>query len=282
MQLALALAVAGVLTYIGTEGLAQVMAQGNAVRTNYQGEPVPTAVGLAFLVGSLVGIGLLVLWSGPERSGNGYTLIIALLGAGLLGLLDDLIGQTQIKGFRGHIKALLSGNVTTGAVKALGGGALAFFVAASGPIPTDRGPVYFGVHWLVSAVLIALATNFLNLADLRPGRAGKAFLALAALGVLLIPKMQFMWILPVLVSVAVYLPGDLRADFMMGDTGANVLGIAAGAILAWWAPFGWKLALVLVLLGLHYLAETVSFSRIIDENALLRMIDGWGRRQGRR
>ena len=45
------------------------------------------------------------------------------LGFGFIGLLDDLVGATSTKGFKGHLGALRHGNVTTGLVKLVWGGA---------------------------------------------------------------------------------------------------------------------------------------------------------------
>ena len=45
---------------------------------------------------------------------------VAGLGAAAFGALDDLAGDSGSKGLRGHLSALASGRVTTGAVKVLG------------------------------------------------------------------------------------------------------------------------------------------------------------------
>ena len=224
----------------------------------------------------MTGIAWLILWGEGEPS-PGYGLIIAMLGAALLGLLDDLMGTSGVKGLKGHLTSWLGGNLTTGALKALGGGSLALFVARLQlHRVTERGMLFLA-DWMVSAGMIALAMNLLNLADLRPGRAGKVFLLLSLIALGLVPGERFVWLLPVLFSALVYLPGDLQGRFMMGDTGSNVLGIAVGTVLAWWIPWHWKLVITLSLVALHLAAERVSFSKVIAQNSVLRRIDGWGR-----
>ena len=78
---------------------------------------------------------------------------------------------------------------------------------------------------LLPAVLVAaLAPNIVNLFDLRPGRAGKFFLA--AMVLLMIKSYLSKGLnptlllgAPVLGGVAAYLPTDLKGRAMLGDTG---------------------------------------------------------------
>ena len=88
-------------------------------RTNHRGEPVTLlegpAAAAAAVAATLITPGL------PARS----RAAIALAGAGAaaFGGYDDLKGNGDRRGFRGHLGALARGEVTTGAVKIAGIGA---------------------------------------------------------------------------------------------------------------------------------------------------------------
>src|SRR5699024_3532317 len=174
----------------------------------------------------------------PLRAGRAPDTAV-LAGIGALGLLDDLLephmrraGRPVSKGLRGHLGALRSGRLTTGALKAAGIPLLALAGAAASPAP--RG----GAMVLADAALTAGCANLANLLDLRPGRALKVILPAAAL--LAAPAaagsaraatgthLGRAALLPALVA----LPPDLREHAMLGDAGANVLGAAVGTAAA--------------------------------------------------
>ena len=93
--------------------------------------------------------------------------LFAVVAFGLLGLIDDLLGDGTTRGFRGHVRALLHGEITTGFLKLFGGAAVAVVLVATPGFATGR-------RILVDAVLIALAANLGNLLDRAPGRTLKA------------------------------------------------------------------------------------------------------------
>ncbi len=201
-------------------------------------------------------------------------MVAAVVGLALLGLVDDLAGSgADGRGFRGHLRALARGRLTTGALKLVGGGALALVVCAT--VSDDGLPLL-----VVDALLVALAANAGNLFDRAPGRALKVG-ALAFAGLVLATGLD-----PDLAGVAVVVgaalalaPADLDERVMLGDTGANALGgvLGLGLVLAC-APLTRVIALVAVA-GLNLAGELVSFSRVIDTVAPLRSLDRAGRRR---
>jgi UDP-N-acetylmuramyl pentapeptide phosphotransferase/UDP-N-acetylglucosamine-1-phosphate transferase len=73
------------------------------------------------------------------------------------------------------------------------------------------------------------------------------------------------------------LPDDLGERLMLGDAGSNAIGavLGVGAVLTL-GPWS-RVALAAVLAALNLAAEMVSFSRVIDRVAPLRLLDRLGR-----
>jgi UDP-GlcNAc:undecaprenyl-phosphate GlcNAc-1-phosphate transferase len=246
-------------------------------RANYLGEDIPTAAGVVFLAVPLMVV-LLRLAGAPaavsynERVVTSFVFLITTLG--LLGLLDDIFGGHQAKGFKGHIAALFQGRITTGLIKAAGGGLAA--LAAAWYIAFTP----FSWEILFNGLLIALAVNTLNLLDLRPGRALKA-LFIAMLLLWLCSLGAWLWTSPVLwafIVIALGLfPFDLRAKIMLGDAGSNVLGGIVGltAVVAL-GPVT-KIIAFIVFLALNVISERWSFTQIIEAIPPLKWLDEAGR-----
>lgn len=203
-------------------------------------------------------------------SADHFGILIVVLGFFLLGVVDDLMGAGQAKGFKGHLGALRRGELTGGAIKALGGGLVAFI--AGGLWELRLGPA------LVDAGIIALTANLLNLLDLRPGRATKVFfIGWAPLALFGTADPYLPITAPIAAAAGVWLFADLRERGMLGDSGANLLGGVVGACLCLAADGLAKLAILFILLALTALSEKFSFTQIIEANPALRWVDGLGR-----
>ena len=246
-------------------------------RTNYAGRQVSLLEGV-LVVGAT---------SALASRGGGCREGTVLLGIGALGLAHDLLeprarraGSPVSKGLRGHARALRSGKLTTGALKALAIPALALLAA-----PRVDGAGGAPLR-LVDGALIAGAANLVNLLDLRPGRALKVVVPAAAL--LAVGTQdpseasgRTLARAALLPSLAV-LPADLREHGMLGDAGANVLGAAVGAAATRRLPVAGRLALLAGVLAATIASERVSFSAVIEATPVLRTLDQWGRRVPRR
>lgn len=235
-----------------------------------------------------------------------YTMpIILTLGAVVFGMADDVFGTAGDKGFRGHLRALARGQLTTGGLKLLGIGLLAAaygWSAARVQEDAQGASLMLRLAWWVAATLvIALSANLMNLLDLRPGRALKAYALLATIaGVVFALDMaeRFQsfyaesgvgWTsADVGVTVAVLLVVllgpvfavwrfDLGERGMLGDAGSNAMGAVVGYLLAGALPLTWLAAVAFVLLALNVLSEKLSFSAIIEQTTPLRWLDGLGR-----
>lgn len=260
---------------VGWRLLAETFAKPLFLRTNVRGTEVPVAVGVLLPVVLVAAASVLVLAEAADwvelTSDALLTSVLAAMGFGLLGLLDDLAGDGSSRGFGGHLRALRSGQLTTGAVKLFGGGAVAVLVAST---VSDQRPA----RLLADAALIALAANLANLLDRAPGRVAKASI-LAALPVVAVAgaDARLLGPLVVLAATSALLWPDLREELMLGDTGANVLGSALGVAVVLTTAPSTRSIVLFVVLGLNLASERVSFSRVIDRTPPLRALDRLGR-----
>ena len=250
-------------------------------RTNYRGVEVPVAAGLVIALAAVAidAVATIASAAGADLDARlvagRVPALVAALGFGLLGLLDDLAAHGDDRGFRGHVRQMARGRLTTGGVKLAGGGLLAVSVvgrAGASDVP----------ELVVGALVVALAANLGNLFDRAPGRTTKVALVAVAV-VAAAASADERWLLAgvvVVVGAGVgLLPFDLREDLMLGDAGANVLGAAAGLAVVLTTAVAVQAVVAAVLLGLNLLSEVVSFTRVIDGVAPLRALDRIGRRR---
>ena len=217
---------------------------------------------------------------------------VAALGGGLAGYIDDVDqgahdGGKVAKGLKGHLGALAHGQVTTGVIKIAGIGASALAASA---LVGSKAPSVSGkaADLALNTVLIAGAANLANLLDLRPGRALKATVLVAAplsyfscadAKTPASPASAQRLLASGLNAAAITaLVEDLQEITMLGDTGANAAGALLGTSLA--ANDSWKLRLgtTLGVVGLILASEKVSFSKVIAANPALNWLDQLWRR----
>jgi UDP-GlcNAc:undecaprenyl-phosphate GlcNAc-1-phosphate transferase len=271
MKILIAASLGFLLTLITLPLFLRLLQEAGATRPNYRGESIPVGMGLIFVFVYILVAFLLAYWA----AGDLVLLVLFLVGVvffALLGLLDDLLGSRENRGLKGHFGALLNGKLTTGALKALGGGAGALLISF---ISLPGRPWW---EILTAALLMALAANTINLVDLRPGRAIKVFyLWFLILLAVFQDKLPLVLIAPLAGGLLACAPADLKARAMLGDTGANLLGAALGMASVWTMTFPAQLAVVAFLMLLHLFTERYSLTMIIEKNRLLRFLDNLGR-----
>lgn len=249
------------------------------LRRNWRNQEVPTAAGV------VVALAVVVVEAGRALAGAAgvgadvvdpvrAAVVAVVVGMALVGLLDDLAGGDDARGFHGHLGELGRGRLTTGGAKLFGGLAVAVVAVAM----TGDGDVSLA-RLVADAALVALAANLGNLLDRRPGRAAKAGLAaFAVLAAATAASDQLTAAAVVAGAAAALLLDDLRERLMLGDTGANALGGAVGlGVVVACAP-AIRTAVLVAVLVLNLASEAVSFGRVIDAVPPLRAVDRWGRR----
>ena len=289
-------------------------------RTNFHGATVSLRGGVAMAGASVASAAVASALSDQPRAALGGA--VAALGGGLAGYIDDVDqgahdGGKVAKGLKGHLGALAHGQVTTGVIKIAGIGASA--LAASALVGSKATSVSGKAADLaLNTVLIAGTANLANLLDLRPGRALKATVLVAA------PLSYFSCaaaktpasgasVTSTTASVASGASGapsakpvspasasgasaqrllasglnaaaitalveDLQETTMLGDTGANAAGALLGTSLAANDSRKLRLGATLGVVGLILASEKVSFSKVIAANPALNWLDQLWRR----
>jgi UDP-N-acetylmuramyl pentapeptide phosphotransferase/UDP-N-acetylglucosamine-1-phosphate transferase len=260
--------------------LLRMLAQGGHVKANYRGRELPFPFGALVLCAALLALIPVVL---VQRLGSADVIYpelgpVALyaLGVIVLGLIDDTLGEPRTgeparRGWRGHGAALLRGELSTGILKAVGSLSLAMLAMAALGYRSNW-------RWLLATAVLLLATNAFNLLDLRPGRAGKAFVLLGVGLSIGAASLRQLWTLGLFAAPAL-VAGlyDLRERAMLGDTGANLLGALAGLWLVLTLSATGQLIALILLAALTVYGELRSISGFVERTPGLRHLDSLGR-----
>lgn len=249
------------------------LSEAGLTRENYRGRLLPVPLGLVIVPVALIALVPVMLLARltdldvyPDNLGFA---MVFVPGIALLGLIDDALSGAG-RGWRGHGRDVLSGDLSTGLLKAGGTLGLALLVASSLP-GSDA-------DFLLATAVLVLATNAFNLLDLRPGRSVKTFVllgigltvatqntvALAGLGIFIAP-----------VLVAGFF--DLREKGMLGDAGSNAVGALAGLWLVLTLDTDGQLIALAVLVLVNLFGEFRSISKLIEKIPGLRHLDSLGR-----
>lgn len=247
-----------------------LLINGNVLRPNYKKDMIPVSMGIVFLPMIVInGIVLAFFTTAFKDLAYIFMFMFGMISMFFAGILDDVIGNRDVSGLKGHFKSLFKGSLTTGGFKALFGGFVGLIVSVS--ISKDI------IDIMVNTLIIALSTNLMNLLDLRPGRAIKAYLFIMV--IIFLTLTGFVQVLPLLIvpNVLAYFNYDLKARAMMGDTGSNVLGISIGMLISFGYPFNVRLGWLIFVIIMHIFTEKYSLTKIIEKNKLLNFIDKLGR-----
>lgn len=237
------------------------------LKLNFRNSPVFASYGLIefpYIVAATV---FLVKWGYVETR---YALLYLSVMAAMwvLGAVDDIWGSREVGGFKGHFrKLLLERKLTTGAVKAIGGGLVA--LAAGFYLYRTNFLLFFQ-----AAAVIALASNLINLFDLRPGRAmAVIFFGLVVTYILKFGSLIASPLVGAIAAIALLFGvWDSRGKAMMGDSGSNSIGAALGITIAINAS-KWMIPAIVLMVAVHIYSEKRSISKAIEGNRILKGID---------
>ncbi|HEY6637251.1 MAG TPA: hypothetical protein VIZ61_06165 [Solirubrobacterales bacterium] len=227
-------------------------------RPNYRGRQVLFPLGIVLL--ATAGF---VLTAGLNRW------LVFLCGVGYLGLLDDLAGGAP-RGWREHGFAVARGELSTGAIKAVGTLAFAAYAVTG---EDARPPTY-----IAEVLVLCLAAHLGNLLDTRPGRAEKVLVLTAAVVCLASRSLAVLGPIAALIPVVAACSWlTLRERAMLGDTGASLIGGMIGVLLVTTlSPLGIALALA-TLIAISLYGEFRSITAAIERVPLLDRLDSLGR-----
>lgn len=262
------------VTYIATRVfmpyVLKIFASLKWTKENYSGRKIPVGTGI-FLIPFSVAVPF--LWCNIISPLVILFYGTALVIMGSVGLYDDIFGDSETKGIKGHFKNLIiKRKISTGIIKALVGGIIAFI-----------GAFIFKVEPLeivVAFLIILLFTNTFNLFDLRPGRCIKMFFLTAIFLIIMayyLENNNILLLYPILGCILGYSAYDFNERSMLGDAGSNSIGMSVGIISVLVLPFSINFIIVLVLIMLHWYTEKNSINSAIENNHFLTLIDNWGR-----
>lgn len=214
---------------------------------NYRGHPILNSTGIWLSLVLIIGSTPMLVW---------YHMIplfwFFVLSITFIGFIDDLFYE-KAKGIKGHLLELRSKKLTTGVIK------LVFIFLLS------LGLVVFlqREFWYLDALLLSLFANTVNTLDTRPGQAMQ-FYGFIFMSSLFFTKTGTVRILSAALagsSLALW-PYEMKEKTMLGDAGANLLGIAVGLML-WDLTLFYKVALIILALIWQLVADNFSLSQFI-------------------
>lgn len=247
-----------------------LLIESNVLRPNYKKDMIPVSMGIVFLPMLIINAIILAYFTTNFKDMlHIFIFLFGLVSMFFAGILDDIIGNRDVSGLKGHFKSLLNGKLTTGGFKALFGGFIGLVIS----IAISKN-IY---DIVINTLIIALSTNLMNLLDLRPGRAIKGYLVISIVLLFTLDEYTRNLLLLIFPNVIAYFNQDLKAKAMMGDTGSNVLGISIGILFVMGYPLKVRLIWLAFLIFIHILTEKYSLTKIIENNKFLNFIDKLGR-----
>src|SRR5690554_969722 len=101
-----------------------MLVMANITKKNYKGDVIPVGMGIVIIPVIIVNSIFLnyFLINNDKTQQLLLVFLVGIMTMAAVGLIDDLIGNRDETGFKGHILSLLKGKLTTGGLKAITGG----------------------------------------------------------------------------------------------------------------------------------------------------------------
>jgi hypothetical protein len=243
------------------------------LKKDYKNQFIPYSGGTIIFIGTILSFAIYEFYGLVSYVKVIFFILILSL-VYIVGFLDDLFGDTIIKGIRNNINALLNKTFSLGMIKGI------FFIILSCYL------YYFFNEelWILKGILTALLTNLFNLLDLKPGRCIKFYYGFWLL--LSFASLRWTKELFVIFSIilAIYYFWDAYGYSMLGDSGSNFVGFITGLTVS--EALGTNVAGLTITLVFLTAAQCVldkhSLTRFVRERPLFDYIDRFlTERQGR-
>ncbi|WP_101773009.1 glycosyl transferase [Peptostreptococcus faecalis] len=258
------------ITLLSMPMINSMLESSGLVKENYKNQLIPVGMGISFIPAVVVNAFIFLYFTvDPYQSVKIYILLFGIFSMCFAGIIDDSLGNRDITGLKGHFTSLFKGKLTTAGFKALLGGFIGLMISAT---LTKSIP-----NIIVSTLVIALSTNFMNLLDLRPGRALKVYTFFAFIIFIFASAFDKTVMMIIIPSVIAYFHRDIKAMAMMGDAGSNVLGVTLGIFIVMSFNIQIQITCLMLLILVHIVTEKFSLTKIIENNKVLNYIDGLGR-----
>ena len=107
-----------------------LLIESNVLRPNYKKDMIPVSMGIVFLPMLIINAIILAYFTTNFKDMlHIFIFLFGLVSMFFAGILDDIIGNRDVSGLKGHFKSLLNGKLTTGGFKALFGGFIGLVIS---------------------------------------------------------------------------------------------------------------------------------------------------------
>ncbi|OLS39399.1 hypothetical protein BTR22_00495 [Alkalihalophilus pseudofirmus] len=235
---------------------------------NYEGKAVPYSLGVIILYGYATYCMIV-----PEETyaiAFSYQALAYVVGIWFLGFIDDRYGTKEPKGLRGHLYFVWTKKIpTTGLIKLIG----TFILSMLFVYHLHTTSIYEALRYFL---LLSWLPHLANLFDTRPLRVCK-FSTIILIPILLsYPAPAFFLLIYGLAIFYLWFVLEGHRQALLGDNGSTTAGAVLAIIIIQFTPTHIQWLIVFGVGFLIFLAERISFSKVINASGILKWLDGIG------